>query len=79
MRFSSRQDVLVFQEIIGEKDIPAARFSFKKDVLLFQELVKERKVPRGNKEIECEISSQDNVYISIRDYLPPMFYRTLYL
>jgi hypothetical protein len=85
---------LVFQEIVQEKDTsatrfsfekdtPATRFSFEKDVLLFEELVKERKVPRGNAKIDaetqCDISSQDNVYISTRDYIPPTFYRILYL
>jgi hypothetical protein len=39
MRFSSRQDVLVFQELVEEIDIPATQFLFEKDVLLFQELL----------------------------------------
>jgi hypothetical protein len=65
MRFSSRQNIFVFQELVEEIDIPATQFLFEKDVLLFQELVKETNVPRGNTETKCDITSQDNIYIYI--------------
>jgi hypothetical protein len=48
-------------------------------VLLLKELVKETNFPRGNTETKCDMTSQDNVYISIRDYISLIFYRILHL
>uniref|UniRef100_A0ACD5WLR6 Uncharacterized protein n=1 Tax=Avena sativa TaxID=4498 RepID=A0ACD5WLR6_AVESA len=67
VRFSSKENVSVFEEIVQGTKLPATRLSFE-DVLLFEELVKERKVSRGTVDTECDTHSQDNMLAQVDFY-----------